>query len=230
MGRPGRVESIHHESFLVERTKLWGWRRDAEREVDIGNTPRYQPTRPAREHTLSPMCSWAPWWDESWRWALVRARIWSPRHTRDHCGRQEAFERPGSSDEVHPHNITRGMLTYRNTKCDSHISFFSFQIQVVLCVSQMPSKENTFWIWCDDPCLMLAAQDHNNNVNREQVGELSSLLSFLSTVCHLILYIKLFQCFCLLTGCFSSWGECWWNPSPQEFLSKTSGCWEELWI
>lgn len=146
-----------------------------------------------REQALSPMCSWAPWYDESWRWALVKARIWSPRRTRVHCERQEAFERPGSSDEVHPRSITRGMFTYRNIMWLTYfIFFFSFQIQVVLRVSQIPSKENTFWIWCDDPRLMLAAQDHNSNVNREQVGERSLLLSFVSTVCHLILYIKMF--------------------------------------
>lgn len=112
-----------------------------------------------REQALSPMCSWAPWYDESWRWALVKARIWSPRRTRVHCERQEAFERPGSSDEVHPRSITRGMFTYRNIMWLTYfIFFFSFQIQVVLRVSQIPSKENTFWIWCDDPRLMLAAQ------------------------------------------------------------------------
>lgn len=133
-----------------------------------------------REQALSPMCSWAPWYDESWRWALVKARIWSPRRTRVHCERQEAFERPGSSDEVHPRSITRGMFTYRNIMWLTY--FISFYLKY------LPKRIHSGYdVMIHASCLLL-----NSNVNREQVGERSLLLSFVSTVCHLILYIKMF--------------------------------------
>lgn len=48
---------------------------------------------------------------------------------------------------------------------------------------------------------MLAALNHSNNANREQVGELSSFLCFVRTVLTFYLFLTDFSYFCFWTGC-----------------------------
>ena len=217
---------------LEKPTNQWGWRRDAEREVGIGNTPHYWLTRPAREQALSPVCSWAPWYDESWRWALVKARIWSPRHTLVHYERQEAFERPGSSDEVPPHSITRGMFTYRNIMWLTYFIFFISNSSCTLCISKTFQREHILdMMWWSMPHAHCSGSQQQCEQGAGERTIITPLLCkhcvSLDTVHQNVLMLL------VINRLFFKMGTVLVNPSPlssdQWLLRRTTATWRLWW-